>query len=292
MVTRLDRRFSTVYKIVVKTDSGSEVICYAKRFKQPLRDPDQAKRLRLRVERSSMVSERISEAGRPLGVGVAEVLAADTEQLTVVTLGVGGDPLGRAWTHAITPARRARSEGLFGQIGQAIREIESASVGEAPPTGYLERPKIEHAIAAAIPYLPETDRRRTTALVRSLHDEYSANDGGTFFCHGDINHSNVLVDGGVINLIDFDLSSRPLTYDLSLYLMRLEMERQPTQSWTRQVKDWVIAGYGTTDIVQTPAYSLVQVVRLARGIERSAALGNTRKMRRFAETLRSTLAAV
>ena len=286
-----DRPGSTVLEIEARFDAGAAVTCFAKRFSVPPGRPTMARRLRDRVERTATVTDRLGTIGRSHEVGVATTLAYDVDALALVSLGVGGRPLGKALTHALTPARRRRAEHIYPHVGEAMRTVETVSTDLAPQSSYLSVENVEKAMSAVVPFLGPDERRRTEAIFSDLHNAYVADPGESYFCHGDINRSNVLVDGDWINLIDFDLSSRPVTYDLSMLLMRLEMERPRLASWQRQVSSWVIEGYGGEQAVATPAFHLVRLIKVGFGVQRNADKNRPERVRRFLRSLRSTVAA-
>lgn len=285
---RLERPDSTVFKVTASLDAESSMVCYVKSFRVPPHRPWMEQRLRNRVERSALMG-RMRDSGDGTRLLMPEVLATDPDQLAIVSVGIDGDPLGKAWRHLVTPRRLVAAEQTFVGVGRAIRDVEAMSLGRAEPTTYLDEERVQRALDIVLPVLSRSEAERTAAVVRTLHDEYAASPGGSYYCHGDINHSNVLIDGDQVNLIDFDLSSRPRTFDLSMFLLRLDLERPVLRPWTEKVKAWVVEGYGQSDVAKTPAFSLVRLIKLSGGIARNVQRGNQRRIRRYVARLEESL---
>ena len=283
----LERPHSSVFQVNATLDTETSVVCYVKTFRVPLDRPDMANRLQERVLRTRWLADHLGDAGEPSSVRVPPVLASDPEQLAIVFLAVEGEPLGKAWSH-ILKGRIRSARARFHRVGRAIREIESLSLAVAEPSSYLDRANVVQAITDALPYL-EGGPHRIQERVDEVYHDFATADSQSYFSHGDINHSNVLLTGDRVYLIDFDMSSRPITFDLSVFLLRLELERPAIGPWSDTVARWVAEGYGAPDVRTDPAFALVRLIKLSDSIKAAARRDNQRKLRRYVSVLEKSL---
>lgn len=287
----LERRESAVYEVEATLGPDEQVNCYVKTFRVPPDRPNMEIRLRNRVNRTAWLADLVAERERSRIVGVPQVLASDSELRTIVSCAVRGEPLGKVWSHLL-PGRIRAARSTFQKLGRAIREIEEISTSVAPPSTYLDRRRVDSALATTLPHLVDGGSHWAEETVDSLHDRYASESSGSYWCHGDINHSNVLIDHGLVNLIDFDLSSRPHTFDLSAFLLRLEFERPAVSLWSDSVAGWVLEGYGEPDARTHPAFALVRLIKLSNSIESASRRGDRPRLRRYASSIQNTLSAV
>jgi len=281
----LERPYSSVYHVNAALGAGSSVVCYLKTFRVPPDRPDMERRLRDRVLRSRWLAEHV---GKPSVVAVPPILASDPDQLAIVFLAVEGEPLGKAWNYLVRGRIRSARE-QFLRVGRAIREIESLSLQEAEPSSYLDRPNVREAIMDALPYLEDGDAHRMLERVDELYHLFARKESQSYFSHGDVNHSNVLLDRDHVYLIDFDLSSRPVTFDLSLFLLRLELERPAFRPWSDAIATWTAEGYGAPDIRSDPAFALVRLIKLSDSIMAAASREDQRRLGRYVSILEKSL---
>ena len=288
VVEHMDREMSTVTRIRADLLGGHVIDCFLKTFR-PVERVAMSRRVRERIERAPWLFEAAAASPRFAGFGVPEVLSWDADLLSLMTLALPGRPLGKAWTHVLRPSRARR---LFGAVGGAMSALEGLSAGTTGPDEYLRDESIRKAIDALVLHLPRERAAGARAAFESVHRSFQADPGPSYYCHGDVNHSNVLVDGNVVNLIDFDLSPRPVGFDVAMFLMRLELERPTVPAWTRVVSNHVLAGYGNPDVIRSPAYQLIRLVKLSGSLTRHVDRGNTKRAAKFLAGIESTLSTI
>ena len=288
VVGRVDGRGSTVLRMVMSIDGTGEVPLFLKQFHPPEGEGNAywTDTFRSGIERTTRFSKQIAELGSPHGIGVAEPLAVDREGLFVVTLGVRGDPLGKALWRTLRVGRR-QAKTTYRLIGQATALLEEVSIGQAPANDYLDVERLAGSLQKIQSHISPPESRRLEERIRSLHEEFStAMPSSFYFCHGDFNHANLLVSKDGINVIDFGWKARPRAFDISMFLLRLEMERPRIEPLTTQVTEWLCEGYGDPDIQRSPSFTLVRFKKLSAAVPRLESRGKYRQARHAASLLR------
>ncbi len=285
----IKRQQALVIPIRFLLGEDEAVHLFLKKLRPAADNPGRHARYLAAVERGPILSERVTRLGATRGVGVGRVLAADPERLATVTLGVQGEPLRKAWSRAFGLQARSRVLTVYQAIGDSIAVIESASLGDAEAVPYVEESRLGALVESASPYLRQEVLKRLGAAIRGLSEEWRADPAPFYHSHGDLNRSNILIDGSSINLIDFDWSPRPRSFDLAMLLLRLEMERPRLNRWTRSVSDRVVDGYGDPDVRASAPYLLVRLKKLTSGVRSAGRSGNRGLFRRFSAVLNETL---
>lgn len=281
-----DRPNTTVLEIVVDLGSTQRTV-FAKKFKFHPDRPGLEMRIENRIRRSETVLPVVAKMGEHLGVGVASMVAGDADSHSIVTMGVPGVELGRPWRSS-PPWRHRDARRIYEQLGSGIRVIEEASVRTSQASDYVTKDEVHAALARVEPVLGRGEGARVSEAAELALTDFNGRDHVSYFSHGDVNHSNVLVDGERIYLIDFDLAERPVTFDLALLMLRLEMERPRLRSWTDSLAACLTDGYGDRDVRLNPSFQLVRLIKLSRGIANARRSGNRSRMRRFLSSLDST----
>lgn len=283
---RIEGASSTVLRLSLGVD-GRQVPIYVKQFHPPPGD-DQgkwARKYRTGVERSVQLSNRICGMGEIEGIAIARTLAADPERLLTVNTGVAGRPLGKAWRSLWRDPQATRY--TYWHIGRSIALVERASLGEAADTGYLDRFATEERRRLIPTCFDQAETDRLGVLLGSLHRQFSERAARSFYyCHGDINHSNVLLDRGQVSLIDFGWAARPVAFDLCLFLLRLETERPRVEFHTQRLIQWVLEGYGSPQVRGSPGFTLVRFWKLFELIAHLEKSGKSTQLRRAVSLVR------
>ncbi len=105
--------------------------------------------------------------------------------------------------------------GDFRRLGQLLRQLHDAAahVLETKPERWIGRQRptydlqiVEGALESLLrtPLLDRTDKERCTALAEQLRELYNACNPQKSFVHADLHFGNVLVNGDVWTLLDFD----------------------------------------------------------------------------------------
>lgn len=282
---RMERRRSTVFFLRVLSSGRAPIpVFYKAIHRVPTADgvPDESwtESLRAGMARSREMTDRFLAVASPEGIGAPRVLAADPGRLAIVTLGVAGRPLGKAWRLVAGQDRASR---IFKRIGRAIRLMEGCS-----PAGLLEdRPSMWRVFdsyqkrvgEALAPEEVEALQRRLEELYRLAISDPEA----IIYAHGDLSQGNVLVSGDRVNLVDLQWLPRLRGYDLANLVYRMENESPRLGGWTARLHDELLAGYGDPDISNQPGWQFARLqwlvklsLRNGRPGQRAAALAEIR----------------
>ena len=244
------------------------------------------------VERDLRLVPRFQRLAKPNGIDVRQILAFDPDRLMLITLGVRGNPLGKVWRYAVGSAGREEARDVFPKVGQAMKLLELASEGEDLPNDFITEGSIAVAAARLQMFLSASDARDAESKVESLYVASQDQPGQrAYFAHGDIDASNVLVDEGSVNLIDFAWVPRPVGFDISRFLLRMDLESPRISMWTGQVSRLVVDGYGAEGVIGAPSYILVRVLKLVGLMHRFSTTRNRRRFTRARALLRHTLSS-
>lgn len=271
---RLIRRaFSEVVRAQVIT-RRSEFVVYCKTFRSPIGDPTSFERLRFRVEREFRETARAYQAfaGRK-GFSPLEPVAIYPDLLALVTREVKGEPFStllartaRRWSRGEL-REAARAAVLVGEWLRTYQRMPAEPERLAITTlrdyvdSRLLRLEQEHAGGFA-PW-----RRR------EILDEFDAcasrlqpADLDAVPVHADFCPENILVEKGVLSVIDFAMAKRGLRHlDLSHLLIHLDLRRGTT--WNQQalsvIRQSLLEGYGEPSAIETPGFRLAVLVHVS-----------------------------
>ena len=293
----LQRATSTVIPIEMRIGDSRELMLFHKSFHPPVLTSESLDRWRVSfatgIERDLRLVPRFQHLASPSGVDIRRILAFDQERLMVVTLGVRGQPLGRVLRYATRSARRSEARKLFPMVGKAMKMLELASEGENVPDDHVNDYSVGLAEGRLQAHLSRTEAREAVSRLESLYVAFQGQPRpGAYYAHGDIDASNVLVDGERLNLIDFAWAPRPLGFDIARFLLRVGLESPGLAPWNRHVSQLVLEGYGDEAVIQSPSYALVQILKLAGLMQRYSGAGQRRRFTVTRGILRRTLSQV
>lgn len=282
---RMERKRSTVFSLrVVLAGPRVVPVFYKVVHRVPTTDgvPDVlwTETLRAGMARSPNLTDRFLSVASPEHIGAPRVLAADPGRLAIVTLGVPGRPLGKAWRLVAGWDRALRT---FRRLGRAIRLVEEVSPAGLP----ADRPSAWRVFDS---YQQRLEEALTFAEVKALHIRLeelyglaASEANGTIYAHGDLSPGNVLVSGEEVHLLDLQWLPRLRGYDLANLVYRMDNESPHLAGWTARLHEELLAGYGDPDISKQPGWQFTRLqwlVKLAlrngRPRQRAAALAELR----------------
>jgi hypothetical protein len=257
---RIERRSSTLFPLRMATPAGGAMRAFYK-ISHPR--PHRVEAVRAGLARTQELSSSLMAPCDGEGIQPAPVLAADPGTLTVVTLALPGRPLGLTPRHVISRNRRQAALGIFRRIGKAIRLIElsgkpAVAMREDEQWGRTPRDlqRVEELFSP----------REAAALGRRLKELYVAAAEGEdeVFSHGDMRHTNVLVSGEHIGLVDLQWQVRLRGFDLAYLAVRIEYETVAVRPWTSALVAALVGGYGDPEIRSSPSWRFYRLRRLIR----------------------------
>jgi hypothetical protein len=272
VLSREERPQSTLFVLGILS-SGKPVRVYYKQeyVGQLHRDDAGRRRQAFRRCRALRVEEALNDdvcdrLGRE-GLLASRILASRPSELTAIRLEISGKPLGRlAWRGASTLPRSL--DRMFEAVGRGLRIIES--VGRAGPS---PRPSASAEVRRRIlddlwrcgARLPTSARRRIEACAE-FHIEQLEAEGGLWYVHGDINHTNVRVCRGRVAYIDFGWEPGPPRADLTDLMWRLRLQRPQVRPVTHRTTAALLRGYQSESPGRTVGSTLAQLRWVARGL--------------------------
>ena len=274
VVDRIDRRNSSLFRIRTMGSPGQPVEAYYKVFVPPTRDPARGRRWAADVATGLLKTQALDQELAGLAEGypimISRTLAADPSTLTQVTLGVDGKPLGKAWTHALTPARRRRVLESLHLVGRAAALIERCS----PLQAKIEPSLMAKAIANRVVRMERALEEPTLSSLARRMEELDASipDGpGRFVhAHGDLSSTNVLLRESGIGLIDFSWATRLKSFDVARLAFRLEYDTVTSRSWADSMVGVLLDGYGDPKVTEHPNWLVLRVPWLLKIVERGS----------------------
>jgi hypothetical protein len=269
---------SVVVPIVATVGSHQDVKLYFKSFLRRKRSEEELRTwqeaFRLGIERDRWVSERLEQLGASEDFEIRRVLASDPDRLSLVTLGVEGDPLGKAWRWLLRGNGTADAMDRFNRVGRLIRLLEQASIGEPDSETFVTQFKVDLARHRLEMFLGNSSLSRLEDRFENAANFWSSGQGfEPYYAHGDIDRANVLLDGDQVGLIDCLWEPRPVTFDLTRFLLRLRLEKPQERSWSADVAASAMEGYGDPGVTFKPEFTLLTSMKLLGLMQRFRAAG-------------------
>lgn len=262
------RRTATVFELVASLPGNRSERVFYKGFQEPAwndsRRSGGGNQWAETLERSWTLTRAFNDSGEKLMVRAAPVLTVDTRSSTIITLGVNGRTLESLLRSAALGIRRSQVMAMLNQLGVACRLIDDVA-NTYPPSG----PQgdltwwVDHYMRT-YPIPEEGWSKDIGPRMRSWADETMTTPKPLSYCHGDLQGGNVLMDGHWLNLIDFRWAIRPRGFDLVQTALRLE--NRPWNGFlpTAGMREALLAGYGDTNMRDTPVWHLVEAMFLLR----------------------------
>lgn len=263
-VDRIERRRSTVYRL---TDPPTGVRLFYKIFldlrNQEAKAPDS---LVNRLARAQAMSDKLSHRTSGTAISPAPVLTVDTQQRTIVTLGVEGREI-RSMTPRSLITGKQLSPTHARLVGEACAHIEQCS-DDQQITFDWERfgRQIDHRLRKSDIHIDDAARLR--AFLMDTASEVLT-DGAPTYIHGDLSPTNVLIFGRQISLIDFSWFTGFKAFDVGLFSYRLRWMDHLLMGRGRALRRSVMAGYQETagSLNGHPSsLRLVNLLLLVRGL--------------------------
>ena len=270
----IHRHFSRVVRARV-TAGGADRNIYIKVFRSPAGDPTSVDRLRVRVEREFRETARAHEAfaGRD-GFAPVRALALYPDLLAIVTEEVKGIPFStllsrgaRPWSSpgALGPAARAAR-----RAGEWLRRYQ-AMPSEPQPLAVSD---LREYVDGRLRRLVGAGAGGFTEKLRgALLDEFDMHaarlrpfDLEAVPVHADFCPDNLLVDAGVLSVIDFAMAKRGLRYlDLSHLVIHLGFRTGLLwrSSAMRDVRAALLDGYGDAAAAESPGFRIALLVHVS-----------------------------
>jgi hypothetical protein len=288
----VSRPFSAVLRARVVTAAGDKVV-YCKVFLSPAGDPTSADRLRFRVEREFRETQRAYHAfaGIP-GFAPLEPIAVFPDLLALVTCEIKGESFStllsrtcRVWSRGDLQDTIRAGE-LAGEwlrtYQQMPTEPQQLSIDELREYVDVRLRRLEREAA---PGFNSTRRREILAEFEACAAPLKPTDLTAVSVHADFCPENILVDQGVLSVIDFAMAKRGLRHlDLSHLLIHLAFRRGA--AWNRRslalVRRASLEGYGDPGLAESPGFRLAVLVHvsalLADRLNRAAGFHAARKL--------------
>jgi Phosphotransferase enzyme family len=269
---RIDRRNSSLFPLRTVGGPGKPVVAYYKVFLPPTRDPARGRRWATEVAKGLLKTEALDRELARLTQGhpimISQTLAADASTLTQVTLGVDGTPLGKAWTHTLTPSRRSRIVESLSLVGRAAALIEQCSPDSVEVDASVEAKAVSNRIVRMERALEDSTLAALRRKMEEL-DAAAATEPGRFtHSHGDLSSTNVLLREAGIGLIDFSWLPRLRSFDVARFAFRLEYDTVITGSWADTLVGALLDGYGDAAVTERPNWLILRVPWLLKVVER------------------------
>lgn len=262
-IVRFERPHSVIHRL---TDKTSDVVLYYKAY-LPRRHEhgDSVDSLRNRLARAVSLTDGLIQETDGTRISPAPVLATDSSNLTIVTLGVCGREIGRDF-HFALPGKSSKILDHARLIGKACAAIERFTGKRPAPfdsNGFMSQ--IENRLRNS-----EIRKSQTTWLRREIHDlliDRLASDSSVYV-HGDLSLSNILVARKGIALIDFGWVSRFRGFDVGLLCYRLLGMDKLRPRWGRRIRSTVMAEYEEQvgSSLDLTSLQLVNLILLVRGL--------------------------
>ncbi len=263
VLRREDRRRATVFELGASTKAGELLRCFYKEYhvgEGPEAPEGQwVRTTRDGLARSRRLAERLAALGREEGIDLALVLAVDPERLRIVTLGVDGTPIGRAFHGLRGVGHRLEARAAHRRVGRALRLLEEASVGEPG----LEETALWRSVALG----SQGNGALSASLearVRELEEGLLAERHRLFYAHGDVNRSNVLVAADRVGLIDIGWLPRFRGFDVAAFTFRVEYDQPVRSPLATELVEAVLDGYGDPETQSSPGWQAVRLRLLVR----------------------------
>jgi aminoglycoside phosphotransferase len=269
---RSERPRSTVFQVAALPSSGPAVDVFYKVANPPPYGHERRERwervVRGGLARSPDLERRLATLLEGEDITFARALAVDPDTLTVVTLAVPGEALGKVWRRALPSRTRARTLEILTVAGRAAHLIEECTVEaiEEDPSLSLV---IERRLARVRDVLAPSTIEGLGRLLTDLADEMTKTARPMVYCHGDFSSSNVLIEDGRVGLIDFTWPLRQRGFDLAHFAFRLEYDTAAPALFTAPMTEALLEGYGDPGVVEQPGYRFVRLSKLLKVIEES-----------------------
>lgn len=274
----IERRKSTLFPLWAPTADGTHVPAYYKVYR-PRGAPGSAQQTRLeealaRMSRLDARFHRLAE-GRP--ITAARVLDVDPERLTLVTLGLDGPPLGRAWRCAAPGGERENARRRYRLVGESIHLIERCADAQMPSSeDFLER-KTELSVRRARKVLTPREHRSFCAYLDDLRSAAARECPTSVYAHNDVSRTNVLRQGQGVGLIDVSWMPALPGYDVACFMVRVEYESLWRTRWATAAIAELLQGYGDPDLLSGSAMRFAWVHRTMAVASRNASWGGRRR---------------
>jgi hypothetical protein len=283
---RIERPRSTLFRIHASGPTGP-VEAYYKVSRPPPYEGERLERwigtVQSGLARAKELESRLDRLVEGEAITFSRALAVDPASMTVVTLAVPGQPVGRVWRHLIPgPGRPAFREALW-LAGRAARLIEEASIEPVALDEATQRAAIERRLRRVEDVLPGPTLRAIESVMGGLTEELSKSPRAMVYCHGDLSGSNVLIDRGNIGLIDFTWPLRHRGFDLAHFAFRLEYDSAVPAALTSPLVESFLSGYDDSAATEQPGYKFVRISKLLKVIESKGPRLMGRKRRARAE---------
>ncbi len=280
---RIERARSTIFRLETLTapEAGAEV--YYKVSHSPIDSSPRRMRWESTVSdglaRAMLLDGKLAELVGREPIAFSRTLAADPATLTLVTLALAGDPIGKVSRHLLSSGRRDRLIEAFGVAGHAARLIEECSPGSVVADRDTFSRAIDRRLERARLLLSEPTFEALQRRMVSLDEEVLSDPKALVYAHGDFSSSNVLLRDDGIGLIDFTWPPRLRGFDVAHFAFRVSYETGAPRSWTDSLVGALLDGYGDHGLVGSPNWQAVRIPRLLKLIELGSGPGSSRHRR-------------
>jgi hypothetical protein len=217
----------------------------------------------------------------------SQTLLVDIPSSTHITLGVEGEPFGKAWRHALGGARKRRALESLGLAGRAAALIEECTT-TPPEVGRQEFDRITEKTRRRLGRaMPDVMAGKVASRLEELEAE-TFGKGDFVYAHGDVSSTNLLVREGAIGLIDFAWAPRLRGFDVARFAYRLEYDTVTTRAWADAAVNALLNGYGDPDFNRSPSWLALRVPWLLKII----ALGKNSRLDRHNQRARRAMAEI
>jgi len=268
---RIERARSTIFRLEAMAAPGRGAEVYYKVSHSPIDTSPRRMRWEGTVSdglaRALLLDEKLAELIGREPIAFSRTLAADPGTLTLVTLALAGDPIGKVSRHVLSARRRDRLIEALAVAGHAARLIEECSPGSVLADRDTFSRAIDRRLERARLFLPEPTFEALERRMVSLDEEVLSDPGALVYAHGDFSSSNVLLRDDGIGLIDFTwppgcaASTSPISHSGISY------ETGAPRSWTDSLVGSLLDGYGDPDLVGGSNWLAIRIPRLLKLIE-------------------------
>ncbi|MGH8872430.1 MAG: phosphotransferase [Acidimicrobiia bacterium] len=275
----LHRPRSVIFPLRAEHPSGRSLAAFFKRSYPPPYAEERRRRWEATVRdglvRSMDLESRLFELVEDEGITFSRALATDPATLSVVTLGVPGQPMGKVWRHIITPGARGDADRILRLSGRAARLIEQCSPEGIVAGAGAQVDAIDRRVARVRGVMPDSTLEAVERRMAELHRELDSSPKAMVYSHGDFSTTNILVDEGRIGLIDFTWPVRQRGFDLAHFAFRLEYDTAAPARMTSSLILALIEGYGDPEVTLQPGWRFVRLSKLLKVVEdgKRSALG-------------------
>jgi Phosphotransferase enzyme family len=279
---RIERARSTIFRLEAVGAPGPAE-AYYKVSHSPIDSSPRRMRWESTVSdglaRAQLLDGKLAELIGDEPIAFSRTLAADPGTLTLVTLALAGDPVGKVSRHLLPAERRQRLIEAFGLAGHAARLIEECSPGSVVADRDTFSRAIDRRLERARPVLPGPVFEALERRMVSLDEEVLSDPGALVYAHGDFSSSNVMLRDEGIGLIDFTWPPRLRGFDVAHFAFRVSYETGAPRLWTDSLVASLLDGYGDAGLAGSDNWQAVRIPRLLKLIELGSGQGSSRHRR-------------